>query len=96
MLCVYFVVVKCKGRAKYLFVAVVSYASMSSFSNNSSCFNPSHPRILPSHHTHLTTLTLSSGKEDSLSQLALAPNRQNPTNPGGEEERTPLSSQVKR
>ena len=59
MLCICFVVVEYKGKAKDLFVVVVSYASMSSFNNNSSSSNPSHPHILPSHHTHLTTLTLS-------------------------------------
>ena len=59
MLCVCFVVLACKGRAKDLFVAVASYASMLSFNNNSLSFNPSHSHILPSHHTHLTTLTLS-------------------------------------
>ena len=59
MLYVCFVVVECKGKAKDVSVAVVSYASMSSFNNNSSSFNPSHPHVLPSHHTHLTTLTLS-------------------------------------
>ena len=62
MLCVCFVVVECKGGAKDLFVVVVSYASMLSF-------NTSHPHVLPSHHTHLTTLTLSKRQ----GQLPLVP-----------------------
>ena len=37
----------------------VSYASSSIFNNSLSSFNSSHPHIYPSHHTHLTTLSLS-------------------------------------
>jgi len=78
------VVVECKGRAKDLFMAVVFYASMSSFNNNTSSFNPSHPHIHPSHRTYFTTLTLSSRQ----GQLPLVPclngqSRKPTTNLGG-------------
>ena len=85
MLCVCFVVVECKGRPKDLFVVVVSYVSMSSFNINTSSFNPSHPHVLPSHHTHLTTLTLLGDKDDSRSYLASSAKAENQhKNLGGE------------
>ena len=41
----------------------------------------SHPHVHPSHHTHLTTLSLSlGGKDDSLSYPALSANYRSPTN----------------
>jgi hypothetical protein len=70
MLCVCFVVVECKGRAKDLFMVVVSYARMSSFNDSSSSFNPSihmfsHPI------TYISPLSHSLGdKDDSLSCLS--------------------------
>ena len=94
MLGICFVVVECKGRAKDLFEAVVSYASMSSFNNSSSLTDILHT-CFPTHHTHLATLSLSSSKYDSLLYLALEANRRNPTNLGGREERTPFTTQGK-
>jgi hypothetical protein len=68
-------------------VAIVSYASLSTFNNNnSSSFNPCHPHVLPSHHTHLTILVLSLGdKDDSYSYLGSSAKAGNQhKNPGGE------------
>jgi hypothetical protein len=96
MLCVCFVVVECNGRAKEpIYGCSFSYASMSSFNSNSSIFNPSHPHVLSSHHTHLTTLSHSLGdKDDSLLCLASsAKARIQHKNPRGREERTPLTNQ---
>ena len=85
MLCVCFVVVECKGRAKDLFVAVVSYASMSSFNNNHQVLTHlihtfSHPI------THISPLSHSLGNmDDSCSYLASSAKAGNQhKNPGGE------------
>jgi hypothetical protein len=91
MLCVCFVVVECKGSAKDLFMVVVSHASIVKFYNNSSSFNPSHPHILPSHHTHLTTLSLSRRQGQLPLMPCLNGQHRKPTTQG-EEEMTPLSN----
>jgi hypothetical protein len=58
-----------KGKQRTYFGCSFPYASKSHFYNSIlSSFNPSHPHILPSHHTHLTTLSHSlDDKDDSRS-----------------------------
>ena len=84
MLCIC-LVVECKGRAKVLFDAIVSYVSMSSFNNSPSSFNPSHPHVHTSHHTHLTILAFSRQQGWLPLMPCLNGQSQKPTpNPGGE------------
>jgi hypothetical protein len=67
------------------------------FINCSSSFNPSHPHVHPSHHTHLITLSLSRRQGPRPLVPCLNGQSRNPTpNLGGEEERTPLTNQGKR
>ena len=91
MLCVCFMVVECKGRAKDLFVAIVSYAGMSSFNNNNSS-SFTHLIHMVSHPiTHISPLSHSLGdKDDSCSYLASSAKAENQhKNPGGEKKGLP-------
>jgi hypothetical protein len=93
-----FVVVECRRVNKRTYYGYsYSYASKSHFYNSiSSSFNPFHPHVLPSHHTHLTTLSHSLGdKDDSRSYLASTAKAGNQHQIWGKVERTPLTSQVK-
>jgi hypothetical protein len=67
------------------------------FNNSiSSSFNPSHPHVLPPHHTHFTTLSHSLGdKDDSRSYLASTAKARNQHQIRGKVEWTLLTRQVK-